>query len=77
MAVEAYTPLQWLLIFFVYSVLGWVWESCYVSVKSKRWVNRGFLYGPLCPIYGSGAVLILLMLGRLSSPARRSSSCWG
>ena len=31
MAVEAYTPLQWLLIFFVYSVLGWVWESCYVS----------------------------------------------
>ena len=46
MAVEAYTPLQWLLIFFVYSVLGWVWESCYVSVKSKRWVNRGFLHGP-------------------------------
>lgn len=61
MAVEAYTPLQWLLIFFVYSVLGWVWESCYVSVKSKRWVNRGFLHGPWLPIYGSGAVVVLLV----------------
>ena len=58
---EAYTPLQWLLIFFVYSVLGWVWESCYVSVKSKRWVNRGFLHGPWLPIYGSGAVVVLLV----------------
>ena len=58
---EAYTPLQWLLIFFVYSVLGWVWESCYVSVKSKRWVNRGFLHGPWLPIYGSGAVVVLVV----------------
>ena len=58
---EAYTPLQWLLIFFVYSVLGWVWESCYVSVISKRCVNRGVLHGPWLPIYGAGAVVVLLV----------------
>ncbi|MDO4315290.1 MAG: hypothetical protein Q4C45_05885, partial [Oscillospiraceae bacterium] len=38
---------------------GWVWESCYVSLRQRRWVNRGFLQGPLLPIYGSGAIIIL------------------
>ena len=55
-----YTLGQWLLFFFLYCFLGWVWESCYVSAKQRRWVNRGFLHGPLLPIYGFGAVLILL-----------------
>ena len=63
---EAYTQDQWVLLFFLYSVLGWVWESCYVSLKSRQWVNRGFLHGPWLPIYGSGAVVILL----LTLPAR-------
>ena len=54
-----YTLGQWLLFFFLYCFLGWVWESCYVSAKQHRWVNRGFLHGPLLPIYGFGAVLIL------------------
>lgn len=40
---------------------GWVWESCYVSARQRRWVNRGFLQGPLLPIYGSGAILILFV----------------
>ena len=54
-----YTMGQWLLFFFLYCFLGWVWESCYVSAKRRQWVNRGFLHGPLLPIYGFGAVLIL------------------
>ena len=54
-----YTLGQWLLFFFLYCFLGWVWESCYVSARHRRWVNRGFLHGPLLPIYGFGAVIIL------------------
>lgn len=48
------------IVFFLYSFLGWVWESCYVSVKERRPVNRGFMHGPFLPLYGSGAVLVLL-----------------
>lgn len=50
---------QWVLLFFFYCFCGWLWESCYVSAKERRWVNRGFLEGPILPIYGSGAILIL------------------
>lgn len=57
---RAYTADQWVLFFFFYCLCGWVWESCYVSIRQRRWVNRGFLHGPLLPIYGSGAIMILL-----------------
>lgn len=56
----AYTADQWILFFFFYCLCGWVWECCYVSARQKHWVNRGFLYGPILPIYGFGAVIILL-----------------
>lgn len=56
-----YTTGQWVLLFFFYCFCGWVWESCYVSLCQRRWVNRGFLHGPLLPIYGSGAILILFV----------------
>ena len=56
-----YTTGQWVLLFFFYCFCGWVWESCYVSLCKRRWVNRGFLHGPLLPIYGSGAILILFV----------------
>ncbi len=55
----SYTPLQWMLFFFIYCFIGWIWESCFVSVKEKRWVNRGFLHLPMLPLYGSGAVIML------------------
>ena len=48
------------LLFFSYSFLGWVWECLYVSLRRREWINRGFLRGPWLPIYGTGAVLILL-----------------
>lgn len=54
-----YTQAQWLLFFFLYCFLGWIWESCYVSALKRHWVNRGFLYGPLIPIYGFGAITVL------------------
>lgn len=44
----------------IYGILGWVFESVYCTVVEGRWENRGFLYGPLCPIYGVGATLMLL-----------------
>ena len=54
-----YSAGQWVLLFFFYCFCGWVWESCYVSLCQRHWVNRGFLRGPLLPIYGSGAIIIL------------------
>ena len=54
-----YTQSQWILFFFFYCFLGWLWESGYVSVKKREWINRGFLRGPLLPIYGFGAISIL------------------
>ncbi|MBR2175838.1 MAG: putative ABC transporter permease [Clostridia bacterium] len=54
--------------FLVYSFFGWVWESVFCSLwKHKRLINRGFLNGPYCPIYGWGAILDLLMLGRIDN----------
>ena len=58
---HVYTTGQWVLLFFFYCFCGWVWESCYVSLRQRRWVNRGFLHGPLLPIYGSGAIIILFV----------------
>lgn len=55
-----YQPAQWILFFFLYSFIGWLWECCYVSVIKRKWVNRGFMHGPLLPLYGSGAVIILI-----------------
>ena len=48
-------------IFLFYSFLGWVCETTFCSVAARRFINRGFLSGPFCPIYGFGAVLILLL----------------
>jgi len=46
--------------FFLYSFLGWLMETCYCSLMEKRLVPRGFLYGPICPIYGVGVLLMIL-----------------
>lgn len=50
------------LIFFIYSVLGWIMESTYVSIGQKKFVNRGFLIGPYCPIYGYGSLIMIIYL---------------
>lgn len=53
---------QVLFLFFIYAFLGWCTEVCYVTLLKGEFVNRGFLNGPLCQIYGFGAVLVLSLL---------------
>lgn len=60
MLLEEYSVSQWVLLFFLYSFCGWCWEVFLYLVKERRFVNRGFLFGPILPIYGFGAVGILL-----------------
>lgn len=56
-----YSVSEWLFFFYFYCFFGWVFESTFVSVKSRRFVNRGFIRGPFLPIYGSGAIMMLLV----------------
>lgn len=48
--------------FFIYAFLGWCGEVIYAAIIEKRFVNRGFLNGPICPIYGLGVVLIAFLM---------------
>ena len=48
--------------FVIYAVLGWVVEVCFCSINTGSFVNRGFLNGPVCPIYGFGMVAVLVCL---------------
>lgn len=54
-----YTWYQWLAFFYLYCFFGWIFESTYVSLKEKHFVNRGFLRLPMLPLYGFGAVMML------------------
>ena len=65
----SYSFQQWLLFFYIYCFFGWCFESTYVSLRKHRFVNRGFLHSPLLPIYGSGAVVMLLVTLRIRSYA--------
>ena len=56
-----YTAIQWLFFFYFYCFFGWIFESTYVSIKSRHFVNRGFMRGPFLPIYGSGAIMMLVV----------------
>lgn len=56
----SYHILEWVLFFYIYCVFGWIFESTYVSLKSKRFVNRGFMKGPMIPIYGEGAIMMII-----------------
>ena len=50
--------------FFIFSFCGWCIESFYCSVGERKLINRGFLYGPMCPIYGAGCIVMHLTLTR-------------
>lgn len=58
---------EYILLFAVYSLLGWVCESTCCSIQAKKFINRGFLNGPFCPIYGVGALLIIKLLAPFSA----------
>ena len=56
-----YNGVQWLFLFYFYCFAGWCFESVFVSLKSHKWVNRGFMRGPFLPLYGSGAIMMLVV----------------
>ena len=56
-----------ILLFFIYAFAGWCMEVILKYIQYHRFINRGFLTGPVCPIYGFGAVLITVVIGNLAS----------
>lgn len=56
---DVYHIIQW---FLIYSILGWVVESIYMSICNRKLTNRGFVRGPICPIYGVGALTVYFLL---------------
>lgn len=56
-----YNGAQWLFFFYFYCFAGWCFESVYVSLRTRKWVNRGFMRGPFLTLYGSGAIMMLVV----------------
>lgn len=56
------TVIKYILLFFFYSAAGWLLESIYCSIGEKKIINRGFLTGPLCPIYGTAAIVMTVLI---------------
>ena len=60
-----YGVTTYILFFFTFSIMGWLWEVGLHFVQTGDFVKRGVLYGPWLPIYGSGGVLVLLLLRKI------------
>lgn len=56
------SPYFILMNFYIFSFFGWIYESTFVSIRDKKLINRGFLTGPLLPLYGTGATLVYTTL---------------
>ena len=56
--------------------MGWIYESIYCTIRAKKWENRGFLYGPLCPIYGAGGVAITAIADFISAHTDATFTWW-
>lgn len=54
-----------ILYFFIYAFLGWCLETIYAFMVYGHFIKRGFLYGPICPIYGFGAILLIINLEKI------------
>lgn len=61
-----YSLLHLALMFFIFAMVGWIWEGFVAFVKHGIFVNRGMLYGPWLPIYGVGGVSLVLLLNRFA-----------
>ena len=62
LTLQGFTLYQLFFYFIIYSVMGWIMETILCSYNEKKFVNRGYLSGPYCPIYGVGMCLIILTL---------------
>lgn len=63
--------INYVFMFFVFSAIGWAIECTYRSLGEKKIINSGFLYGPMCPIYGTGCLVFQLILVPLSEPIEK------
>ena len=68
---------QYFVEFVFYSFLGWVWESIYCTAKERKWADRGFLFGPICPIYGSCVVITSALFSALDFLSSPDFPIWG
>ena len=57
---------NYLLYFFIYGTLGWMLEVSFQSIKTGKFINRGFLNGPICPIYGVGSSIVIFFLSGIA-----------
>ena len=64
---RAYSATSLILMFFLFSFTGWIWEVLIHIIEDGMFINRGLLLGPWLPIYGTGGVLILMLLKRWRS----------
>lgn len=55
-----YSISEIIVLFFTYSFIGWLWETCYCSIKDHHYDYRGFLFGTYCPVYGFAITTILI-----------------
>lgn len=55
------------ILFIIYSFLGWIFECIHMALTTKEVVNRGFLFGPVIPVYGVGLSLIVSLLSKFKS----------
>lgn len=55
--------------FYIFAFAGWIWESSFCSIRDRKLINRGFLIGPILPIYGFGAVSVYVLLRPFSGTA--------
>lgn len=60
--------------FILYSFMGWIYESTYCTIRKHHWENRGFLHGPLVPIYGVGALLASILFSELPISVMQNAS---
>ena len=60
---------MYILYFFIFSCLGWILETLYSFIVLGHFTNRGFLYGPICPIYGFGALILIIFLSKYKNSA--------
>ena len=54
---------KYVLFFFIYSFIGWLLEVVCKIIEKRKFINRGFLIGPICPIYGFGVLFIITLIG--------------
>ena len=62
--------------FVIYSVMGWIYESIFCTIKNGKWQNRGFLYGPVCPIYGVGATAMMFIMDQAETHGLSDIAWW-